>query len=569
MGYNMSLDDLRDLHWYTEVPQLFMSRGYFNKGKDIDQAISDIAEHSRAVLGKYSDYKNKLEKYLRKGLYVVPTPVWKNFNPYSKESPISCFGVYVDDSVESIVLKAAEVALQNKIGGGTSGTFAGVRHRGATIGDGLGKSNGSVSMMEIYQTMSKIISQPNRRGHFSATQSIEHLDFDEFIGAMRDEHPLQSISIGVTIPDSFIEKLLNGDQIALAKMQKLIKAKYETGYPYIFFEDTVNRNKPEIFHLKNLVIHHSNMCQEICLPNSPEETFVCCLLGMNLELFDYWKDTDAVEIGIYFMDSMLQDFLNKMELKRLENEDHYNVLYKPAVTFVKNHRALGMGASGLHTYLKSKSIPFYSLMGRSYSTLMQKVIQTQAHEASIKMAKEFGRAGIFEGTDIERRHSTLTAIAPNTSSSFVLNMQSQSIEPSISNYYVKDVANVKTPIQDPHLKRVLQKYNKDTDEVWMSILKNSGSVQHLDFLTEEEKQVFLTFFEIPQDWILEMAADRQKYLDQSQSLNLMIGKGVGPEEVMYLILKAWKLGIKTLYYQLNVSQAQEFTKSRECISCAG
>lgn len=565
----MKIEDLKDLHWYNEISQLFMSRGYFNPGKNIDSALSDIAEHSRAVLGLGQDYKNKLESYLRKGIYIIPTPVWKNFNSYSKESPISCFGVYVDDTVESIVLKSAEVAMQNKIGGGTSGTFQAVRGRGSMIGDNLGKSNGSVSMMEIYQTMSKIISQPNRRGHFSATQSIEHPDFDEFIGSMRDEHPLQSISIGVSIPDSFMEKLLAGDEVAMGKIQKLVKAKYETGYPYIFFEDTVNRNKPEIYHLKNKVIHHSNMCQEIALPNSPEETFVCCLLGMNLELFDYWRDSDAVEIGIYFMDSMLEDYLNKMELKRLENEDHYNVLYKPSVEFVKNHRALGMGASGLHGYLKSKMIPFYSLQGRLNSTLMQKVIQEQSHKASEKMAREFGRALIFEGTNIWLRHTTTTAIAPNTSSSFVVAQQPQSIEPSTSNYFVKDVVNIKIEIRDKYLKPVLEKYGKDVEEVWMSILRNSGSVQHLDFLTEEEKDVFLTFAEIPQDWILEMAADRQKYIDQSQSLNLMIGQGVEPEEVVYLIMKAWKLGVKTLYYQLNVSQAQEFTKSRECVSCAG
>lgn len=1049
------------LRWFTEMSELFMSRGYFNEGKDIHSTIEDIAEHSRAVLGKDEEYKQKLKKYIELGWYIEPTPVWKNFNPYSKESPISCvtgdtwintdkggkqakdiqigdlvlthknrfrkvinviptkdkndiwklkvntrmtnlyitgnhpvltnlgwvrvdeldvnkhlvavnadlkynypdirnntsynyitedglmycpievlektdkiedvydftveedhsfscagvvvhncFGVYVGDNVESIILKSAEVALQNKIGGGTSGTFSDVRPRGSKI-QNSGKSNGAVSMMEIYQAVSKIISQPNRRGHFAATLDLSHGDADEFLGSLRDEHPIQSISTSVAITDEFMEKLLAGDKIAYSLMQKVIKSRYETGYPYIFFKDTANRNKPEIFEGKT--IHHSNMCvtgdqlvvtdkglrrvidlytlgedlvlfdgeksvkaskmklieenvpvfkittnsgrehtvtdyhkvkttkgmieckdlkigdkiyiqrkkglfgsihnpekafllglyqgdgtqqengtvfidlwekdfdlidtildyskkvfekdftfydckesvggfkkkrlnlgkvdfkkgyiptwileadevtqwsylkglfisdgtscltkgrnnnpldlslcsidkdflktiqiilsnlginariykgkssgkynlpdgkggykeynckstfrlkigsksqaiifnkntgfldrkgvvlensyrdnsikfdtvisiqevgrenvycttvdstehvwtcnsfitsncMEIMLPNNEKETFVCCLLGMNLEYFDEWKNTDAVEIGVYFMDSMLQDFLNKMEKKRKENQEYYNVLYKPAVEFVQKYRALGMGSSGLHSYLQSKNIPFYSLTAMFHSTMIQKTIQTQAIAASEKMAMEYGRALAMEGTDVKRRHATLTAIAPNTSSSFIKNMQSQSIEPYISNYYVKDVSNVKTPIKNPYLEKLLEEKGYNTNEVWESILKNSGSVQHLDFLSQDEKDVFRTFAEIPQDFIIEMAAKRQQYICQSQSLNLMIGKDVEPDYIVYLILKAWKLGIKSLYYQLNVNQAQEFTKNKECVACAG
>src|SRR5690606_24312479 len=180
----------------------------------------------------------------------------------------------------------------------------------------------------LRSTVAKIVTRPNRRGHFSAYLDIEHGDFDEFIGAMRDEHPLQDISIGVTITDAFMEKVVQGDEEAWAKMIKLVKAKYETGYPYIFFTDTVNNNTVDLYKDLGLKIHQSNMCTEIALPNSPEETFVCCLLGMNAELYDYWKDTDAVEIGVYFADSMLQDFLNKMYAKKKENEETYNILYK-------------------------------------------------------------------------------------------------------------------------------------------------------------------------------------------------------------------------------------------------
>lgn len=564
MKYNNKVD----LKWYNPTVELFMSRGYLNEGKDIHQTIRDIAEHSGGILGKGKEYVDKLEDYIRKGYYIIPTPVWKNFNKYSDASPISCFGVVIEDNVESIVIKSSEVALQNKIGGGTSGTFHLVRERGAEISGG-GKSNGTVSMMEIYQTISEVISQPNRRGHFSATLPIEHNDFDEFIGAMRDEHPLQSISTSVSISDEFINKLLEGDKVAYSKMQKLIKARYETGFPYIFFRDTVNRDKAEIFKMKSKEINHSNMCMEILLPNNKDETFVCCLLGMNLEEFDNWKDTDAVEIGVYFMDSMLQDFVTKMKSKKDENEEYYNVLYKPSVSFVEKYMSVGMGQSGLHSYLQSKMIPFDSLEGQLHSNMLAKIIQERAIQASIKMAEEYGQATIFEGTDIKQRHSTLTAIAPNTSSSFIMGMQSQSIEPYDSNYYVKDVVNVTTDIKNPYLKKLLKIKGKDTPDVWESILKKSGSVQHLEFLTEFEKEVFKTFLEIPQERILEIASSRNKWLCQSQSLNIKIGANVEPDEVMYLILKAWKLGIRTMYYQLNVSQAQEFIKNKECVACAG
>lgn len=562
------MDNKEKLKWYTPTVELFMSRGYLNEGKDIHQTIRDIAEHSASVLGKGSEYTDKLEDYIRRGFYIIPTPVWKNFNSYSEASPISCFGVSVDDSVESIVIKSAEVAMQNKIGGGTSGTFHSVRGRGEEISGG-GKSNGSISMMEIYQTISKVISQPNRRGHFSATLPIEHKDFDEFIGAMRDEHPIQSISTSVSISDNFIKKLLEGDEECYNKIKKLIKARYETGFPYIFFKDTVNRYKSQIFKIKDKEINHSNMCMEILLPNSKDETFVCCLLGMNLEEFDEWEGTDAVEIGVYFMDSMLQDFLSKMKKKKEENEEYYNVLYKPSVSFVEKYMSLGMGQSGLHSYLQSKMIPFESYEGQLNSNMLSKIIQERAIKASIEMAEYYGQATIFEGTDIKQRHSTLTAIAPNTSSSFIMGMQSQSIEPYDSNYYVKDVVNVTTEIKNPYLKKLLIKLGKDDEEVWDSILKRNGSVQHLNFLTLEEREVFKTFLEISQERVLEIASSRNKWLCQSQSLNIKIGANVEPDEVLYLILKAWKLGIRTLYYQLNVSQAQEFTKDRECVACAG
>lgn len=558
------------MNWYNDISKLFMSRGYLRQGQTIEEKIEEIAEHSKNILGKNGKYKDRLIYHLKKGNYIVPTPVWKNFHPSTNETPISCFGVFVEDTVESIVLKASEVALQNKIGGGSSGTFEEVRGRGKKIST-EGFSNGSVSMMEIFQTISSTISQPNRRGHFSATQDIDHSDSSEFMGARTEGHAIQDLSTGLKISDAFMQRALDGDEDSIEKLRRLVKARYETGFHYVFFSDTVNKNTVDVYKDKNYRINHSNMCQEIALPNSKDETFVCNLLGMNIVNFDEWKDTDAIEIGIYFMDSMLQDFIRKMKLKKEENEDYYNVLYRPAVTFAERHMSMGMGASGLHSYFQSKGIVFDSIMARALNKKIFKTIKDGAYKASEKMAIEYGKPDMLKDKKYKRRHCTLTAVAPNTSSSFIMGQQSQSIEPMVSNYYVRDVAKTRISFRNPHLEKLLEKKNKNTEEVWLSILKNGGSVRDLDFLSEEEKAVFRTFIETSQLSIIEMASDRQKYICQSQSLNIMVGKDTEPDEVMYWILKAWKLGVKTLYYQLNVNSAQDFTNKRakECESCSG
>lgn len=562
------------MNWYNDTTKLFMSRGYLRQNQTIEEKIEEMAEHSRALLNKGERYKERVIYHLTQGNWITPTPVWKNFNPTSKESPISCFGVYIEDSVESIIMKAAEVALQNKIGGGSSGTFQAVRGRGEKIGE-EGFSNGSVSMMEIYQTISNVISQPNRRGHFSATQEIEHSDALEFMAGRTEGHSLQDVSLGLSIGDEFMEKLLNFDEEAMEKLVRLVRARFETGFQYIFFRDTVNNNTVDVYKDKGYKINHSNMCQEICLPNSKDETFVCNLLGMNAERFDEWKDTDAVEIGIYFMDSMLTDFINKQKLKKQENEDYYNVLYKPAVQFAERHRAMGMGCSGFHNYLQSKGVALESLYARYINRTIFETIHDQAYAASEKMALEYGKPDMLKEDKYKRRHTTLLAVAPNTSSSFIIGQQSQSIEPLVSNYYVKDVAKTRISFKNKYLEQLLNEKGQNTDEVWENILKNGGSVQQLDFLTEDEKLVFKTFSEVSQLTILELAAQRQKWIDQSQSLNLMIPNDASPEDVAYLIIKAWKLGIKTLYYQLNYSAVQSLTNENaksnltECLSCAG
>lgn len=547
------------MKWYNPTTDLFMKRGYLKKDQSIEEKIKDIGDHAESIL-KIKGFSIKVQDYIKKGYYIIPTPVWKNFNSKSTESSISCFGVFIDDTVESILLKAGEVGIQNKIGGGSSGYFGKVRSRGSQIGE-EGKSNGSVSMMEIYETISKIISQPNRRGHFSATQDIDHFDSDEFLRLRSEGHPIQDLSFGVSISDNFMKSLLEYNDNSIDKLQKIIKCRFETGFPYIFFSDNVNNNTVDVYKDKNMKIWHSNMCQEINLPNNVDETFVCNLLGMNIELFDEWKDSDVVETGIYFMDAMLTDFIDK-------NKDSF--FMKPAVKFAIRHRAMGMGASGYHNYLQSKMIPFESLEAKFENTKIFSTIKKQAYAASEKMAVEYGKSELLKENKYKRRHTTLLAVAPNTSSSFIMGQQSQSIEPHVSNYYIKDVAKTRVTVKNKYLEQLLESKGLNTEEVWDGILSNSGSVLHLEYLSPEEKLVFKTFGEISQYEVILQGSLRQKYIDQSQSLNLMVPLNTSPDEVAYLIIKAWQLGIKTLYYQLNISATQEFKKSIiECESCAG
>jgi ribonucleoside-diphosphate reductase alpha chain len=280
---------------------------------------------------------------------------------------------------------------------------------------------------------------------------------------------------------------------------------------------------------------------------------------MNLVKFDEWKNTDAVRIAVYIADAVLEEFIqayaNKPFIER-------------AIRFAKRHRAIGIGASGYHSYLQSKMIPFESMEAKMTNNLIFKTIQDQAWAASKEMAERFGEPEVLKGYG--RRHTTLTAVAPNTSSSFIMGQQSQSIEPYTSNYYIKKTAKVKHSVKNPYLKKLLEEKGQDTFEVWESILQRAGSVQHLSFLSEEEKLVFRTFMEISQMEIIIQASTRQKYIDQGQSLNLMIHPQTPTRDINTLLLKAHELGIKTLYYQLGQNAAQEFARDiLSCESCAG
>jgi len=552
--------------WLNENSVNFLKGGYLQEGVSPKQRLKEISDYAEKILG-IDGYSNKFYTYLSKGYYSLSSPVWSNFGT-NKGLSISCFGSNIDDNMANILYTHGEVGMMSKFGGGTSGYFGNLRHRGAPISNN-GNSSGAVHFMNMFETLIDVASQGNvRRGAFSPYLPIDHPDIEEFLQIGTEGNAIQKMTHGVTVTDKWMKEMIDGDTKKRSVWAKVIQSRVEVGYPYIFFTDTVNNNTVDVYKDKNLKINHSNLCSEITLPNNDIWSFVCCLSSMNLLHFDEWKDTDAVETMVYFLDAVISEFLSDLENMRDSDsaEKRNAFLYmERAYNFAKDHRALGLGDLGWHSYLQSKMIPFESVEASKLNVRITRFIQKKALKASKELANLFGEPELLKGYG--RRNSTLLAIAPTTSSAFILGQVSQSIEPIWSNIYVKDVAKAKVTIRNPYLKEVLNSYGKDDRETWNSIRSNDGSVQHLNFLSDHEKDVFKTFAEIDQYVVLEQASMRQQFIDQSQSLNIMVNPTMSAKEINELHIFAWKNKIKTLYYQHSTNASQQFSKDKLCVVC--
>lgn len=547
--------------WLNKESREFLARGYLSENETPEQRIRTIAEYAEALLDK-EGFADKFESYMAKGWISLSSPVWANFGN-NRGLPISCFGSYVPDDMAGIVHTLSEASMMSKYGGGTSGYFGALRPRGAKIGD-LGTSNGPVTFMQLFETMVDVVSQGKvRRGSFSPYLPLEHPDINEFLDIGAEGNPIQTLTHGVTVTDQWLNEMIDGDEDKRAIWAKVIQRRGQMGYPYIIFKDNANNHTVDVYKDKQLTIHASNLCSEIMLPSNEDESFVCCLSSLNLAHYDDWKDTDLVETMTYFLDAVMEDFIFKLEKLRDSTEKEKNLAFKfmeRAFNFAVRHRALGLGVLGWHSYLQANNIAFESDKAKELNIEIFKLIRTKAEQASQELAKELGEPEVLEGYG--RRNTTLLAIAPTTSSAFILGQVSQGIEPIWSNCYVKDVAKMKVTIKNPNLMALLKEKGKDTKEVWDSIRDNDGSVQHLDFLTEDEKKVYRTFAELDQIKIIEQAADRQKFIDQSQSLNVMIEPHKPVKEINQLYITAWKLGVKSLYYQHSMNAAQELVRKK-------
>lgn len=544
--------------WLNENSRTFLSRGYLTGDQTPEERVRVIAATAEEHLG-IEGFADKFYDYMGRGFYSLASPIWSNYG-LERGLPVSCFGSFIDDNMESILYGHGENGMLMKSGGGTSGFFGAVRGRGAPISAG-GESSGSVHFMELFDKLASIVSQGTvRRGFFSAYLPIEHPDIEEFLDIGTEGHPIQGLTHGVTVTDQFINDMKAGDADKRRVWAKLLQSRAEVGYPYIFFHDNVNNGKPDVYKDAEMDIWASNMCSEIALPSSNDETFTCVLSSLNLSKWDEIVETDAVEVLIYFLDTVVKEFIEKTEGRNY---------FERANLFAKRHRALGAGVLGWHSYLQSKGWSFESQEAAKANLAIWKTINERGHKASAELATLFGEPELMEGRG--ERNTTLFAVAPTKSSSFILGQVSQSIEPEFSNCYVKDLAKSKVTIKNPYLTELLQELGKDTREVWDSIKVADGSVQHLDFLTLEQKEVFKTFSEINPEAIINQAAIRQQYIDQAQSINLMLDPDMTVKEMNALYLLAWELGVKSLYYSFSMSQAQSLTRkqvmSTECAAC--
>lgn len=535
-------------YWLNDESRLFLSRGYINETPE--QRIKDIARTAEKYL-HIEGFAQKFEDYMARGFYSMSTPVWINFGK-QKGLPISCYGSNVDDNLDSILNAGREIGMMSKYGGGTSVFLGNIRPRGAAISTG-GTADGPVHYARMYDTTVDVCKQSEaRRGACAAWLPVEHNDILEFLDIGTEGNPIQNLQYGITVTDKWIQEMKDGDADKRKVWAKIIQRRNEFGFPYIMFKDNSNNNSP--YKEIGLDITASNLCSEIQLPTDSFNSFVCCLGSLNLLHWDEIKETDAIETYILFLNAVMDEFITKAAtlpgMKRAYN-------------FAKEHRALGLGVLGWHSLLQSKLIEFESLEAKMLNTSIFKIIKERSEAASKQLHDEKGIKSLREGF----ANTTLLAIAPTKSSSFIHGQVSMGIEPIKSNYFVKDLAKTKTVYKNPFLEQELDKCGLNTEEVWDGILKRDGSVQHLDFPT---KAVFKSFIEISPKELIIQAGARQRYIDQAQSLNLMIHPSVPAKDINQLYLFAHESGVKTLYYQFSMSSAQSFARNiLECASCEG
>jgi ribonucleoside-diphosphate reductase alpha chain len=498
----------------------------------------------------------------------LATPVAANSGT-ERALNISCFSISINDSIDGIMSSMHELAMMTKNGGGVGVHWNDVRPRGSII-KGNGKSEGVIPFIKIQDSTTIGVSQGGvRRGASAAYLPVDHGDFWEFIRMRRPEGDANRQCLnthqGVCITDDFMNRVKNGDKEAREKWVEILKSRFETGEPYLFFSDNVSRNRPDTYKNLSLDVKGSNICTEIFLHTDDDHSFVCCLSSLNLARWDEWKNTNAVELTVWFLDGILSEFIDKAS--RIPG-------FEKAVRSAVKGRSLGAGVFGLHTYFQEHNISFDSFDAFMVNAQMFSGMRKQADKATQDLAKEYGEPEWCKGSD--RRNTHTIALAPTVSNSLISGNVSPSIEPWAANAFVQKSAKGSIIQKNKTLVKLLESKGKNTDDVWKSIIINEGSVQHLDFLNKEEKEVFLTAREINQFTIIKLAGQRQKWIDQGQSLNIFFPANADPKYVHEVHMMAHEEGLNSLYYLRSSSVLKGDSGSREykresteCKACEG
>ena len=516
------------------------------------------------VASAYADdapHAQRLYDYISRLWFMPATPVLSNGGT-GRGLPISCYLNSVSDSLEGIVATWNENVWLASRGGGIGTYWGAVRGIGEPVGLN-GKTSGIIPFVRVMDSLTLAISQGSlRRGSAACYLDISHPEIEEFLEIRKPSGDFNRKALnlhhGVLLTDAFMEAVRAGDEWVLRSpkdgsaratvdarslFQKLVETRLATGEPYIVFIDKVNSTMPRHHRELGLKVSTSNLCSEITLPTGRDHlgndrTAVCCLSSLNLETWDQWQgDRVFIEDVMRFLDNVLQDYIDRApdEMARAK----YSAM---------RERSVGLGVMGFHSFLQARNIPFESALAKSWNLRMFRHVRAQADEASMMLAQERGPCPDAADTGAMERFSCKMAIAPTASISIICGGTSACIEPIPANIYTHKTLSGSFSIRNPHLERVLIEKAKNSDAVWNTILERGGSVQHLDFLSQDEKDTFKTSFEIDQRWLLELAADRTPYIDQSASLNLFIPADVDKWDLLMLHFRAWELGIKSLYY---------------------
>ena len=550
--------------YFDEISLATISKGYLLPGETPKKAYRRVAAATAMRLNR-PDLENKFFKIIWNGWLGLASPVLSNMGT-DRGLPISCFGVDTPDSIRGIGLTNAELMKLTSVGGGVGISLSRIRPRGKEI-KGNGKSEGVVPWAKIYDSTIIATNQGNvRRGAASVNLDINHLDIDEFLEIRRPKgdpnRQCLNLHQCVVVDDAFMRKLESRDQASMERWAKILKARMETGEPYIMFKDNVNKANPISYMMNNLDVSMTNICTEITLHTDEEHSFICCLSSLNLAKYDEWKDTDTVQLSVYFLDGVMQEFIEKTSGKEsmVRTNNH-----------AKKGRALGLGVMGWHTFLQQKELPFNSIASTAHTHNIFSKIKNDAEAASRQLAVEYGEPLWCRGTGMRNTH--LLAIAPTVSNSVITGGISAGIEPLPANIYTFNGAKGTFIRKNKVLENMLESKGQNKDEYWDQMLRDNGSVLGLpdSVLSPDEKELFLTFPEINQLELVRQAAIRQRYIDQTQSLNLSFDPNDSPKWINQVHMEAHKLGIKTLYYLRTDSVIKGDLGSRqaECVSCDG
>lgn len=563
----MTLEELKKNgeapEWMTEEGYNTLRGGYLLPNETPKGMYTRLAKAAGSYYADKDGWEREFFNVLWKGWLCPASPICANLGT-NRGLPLSCNSIHPGDNLDSIFKKTHELAMLSKNGAGVGIYLGDVRGRGKTI-TGNGTSEGVVPWCRVFDSTIVSVSQGStRRGAAAVYLPIDHPDIEEFINIRRPIGDMNrrclNLNHAVCIPDYWMNEMLSGDEQKRKTWESILRAREETGEPYLFFTDNVNRNLPECYWRNGLTISTSNICAEAMTYTDPDHTFICCLSSLNLMKWDEWKDTDLPEVATRFLDAVTEEYIVKSE-------------GKPGLEAARRSaikgRAIGIGVLGWHSLLQKKLLPFDSFQAMMLNAQIFKKIKEGAEAETKAIAEELGEPEWCKGYG--RRNTHLMAVAPTVSNSLIAGGHSAGIEPWAANVFSQKSAKGTFIRKNKELEKLLEGIGLNTDKTWKSIIENDGSVQHLN-IPENVKEVFLTAREINQHALIKQAAQRQAFIDQGQSLNLFFGKNASPKYIHDVHIEAWKSGLKTLYYFRSEGVIKGDLASRskeECSSCEG